>query len=140
MMFCLKCEEEFPDTAPTCRDCNVELVSSLKEDEFPELALICTILNEATAYIIRGFLENENIPCQLKIYPFMQSLLRRSHRCTVQHPLLSGSCLLPPLLLPHPLLAANNHPRPGGNVAPPPLSLERRSKILPNATETCTVP
>ena len=38
MMFCPKCEEEFPDTAPTCSDCNVELVSSLKEDEFPELA------------------------------------------------------------------------------------------------------
>ena len=40
MMFCPKCEEEFPDTAPTCRDCNVEFVSSLKEDEFPELAVI----------------------------------------------------------------------------------------------------
>ncbi|MBL4665053.1 MAG: DUF2007 domain-containing protein [Nitrospinaceae bacterium] len=70
MMFCPKCEEEFPDTTPTCRDCNVELVSSLKEDKFPELAVICTILNEATAYIIRGFLENENIPCQLENISF----------------------------------------------------------------------
>ena len=70
MMFCPKCEEEFPDTAPTCSDCNVELVSSLKEDEFPELAVICTILNEATAYIIRGFLENENIPCHLENISF----------------------------------------------------------------------
>ncbi|MDC0946225.1 hypothetical protein OAS18_01730 [Nitrospinaceae bacterium] len=49
MMFCPKCEEEFPDTASTCRDCSVELVSSLKEDEFAELAVICTTLNEATA-------------------------------------------------------------------------------------------
>ena len=64
-MFCPECEEEFLDTTVTCRDCNVELVSSLTEDEVPELAVICTILNEATAYIIRGFLENENIPCQL---------------------------------------------------------------------------
>ena len=47
MMFCPKCEEEFP-----------------------ELAVICTILNEATAYIIRGFLENENIPCQLENISF----------------------------------------------------------------------
>jgi hypothetical protein len=75
MMFCPECEEEFPDTTPTCCDCNVELVSSLKEAELPELAVICTILNEATAYIIRGFLENENIPCQLeRIYLFMQGL------------------------------------------------------------------
>ena len=70
MMFCPKSEEEFPDTAPTCRDCNVEIVSSLKEGEFPELAVICTILNEATAYIIRGFLENENIPSQLENISF----------------------------------------------------------------------
>jgi hypothetical protein len=48
----------------------VELVSSLKEAELPELAVICTILNEATAYIIRGFLENENIPCQLENISF----------------------------------------------------------------------
>ena len=38
MMFCPECEEEFPDTTPTFSDCNVELVSSLQEDEFPELA------------------------------------------------------------------------------------------------------
>jgi len=69
-MFCPECEEEFSDTTHTCRDCNVELVSSLKENEFPELAVICTILNEATAYIIRGFLENENIPCQLENISF----------------------------------------------------------------------
>jgi hypothetical protein len=70
MIFCPKCEEEFLDTAPTCRVCNVKLVSSLREDELPELAVICTILNEATAYIIRGFLDNENIPCQLENISF----------------------------------------------------------------------
>lgn len=70
MIFCPKCEQEFPDTAPTWRDCNVEFVFSLKEDEFPELAVICTILNEATAYIIRGFLENQNIPSQLENISF----------------------------------------------------------------------
>jgi hypothetical protein len=70
MMFCPECEEEFPDKIPTCRDCNVDLVSSLKEDEFPDLAIICTILNEPNAYIIRGFLENENIPCQLENITF----------------------------------------------------------------------
>jgi hypothetical protein len=70
MIFCPECEKEFSDTTPTCHNCNVELVSSLKEDEFPELAVICTILNEATAYIIRGFLENENIPCQLENMSF----------------------------------------------------------------------
>jgi hypothetical protein len=70
MMFCPECEEEFSDTTLTCCDCNVALVSSLKEEELPELAVICTILNEATAYIIRGFLESENIPCQLENISF----------------------------------------------------------------------
>ena len=70
MMFCPECEREFQDTTPTCSDCNVELVSSFKGKELPELAVICTILNEATAYIIRGFLENENIPCQLENISF----------------------------------------------------------------------
>ena len=32
--------------------------------------LIGTILNEFNAYIIRGFLENENIPCQFKNISF----------------------------------------------------------------------
>ena len=40
------------------------------EEDFPELAVICTILNEANAYVIRGFLENENIPCQLENISF----------------------------------------------------------------------
>jgi hypothetical protein len=33
-------------------------------------SFIGTILNESNAYIIRGFLENENIPCQFKNISF----------------------------------------------------------------------
>ena len=70
MMICPECEEEFPDTISTCWDCNVRLVPSLAEPEFPELAVVCTILNETTAHIIKGFLENESIPCQLENISF----------------------------------------------------------------------
>ena len=70
MLICPECEEQFPDTISTCWDCNVDLVSSLKGDTFPELAVVCTILNETTAHIVRGFLENENIPCQLENITF----------------------------------------------------------------------
>ena len=70
MLFCPECEEKYSDTITTCWDCNVELVTSLKGVEFPELAIVCTILNESTAYIVKGFLENENIPCQLEIVSF----------------------------------------------------------------------
>ncbi len=54
----------------TCQYCNVELVVSLKEAELLELAIVCTILNEVNAHIIKGFLENENIPCQLENVSF----------------------------------------------------------------------
>jgi hypothetical protein len=30
------------------------------------LVILCTVLNEAKAHIMRGFLESERIPCQLK--------------------------------------------------------------------------
>ncbi len=72
MLICPECEEEFPDSITTCWDCNVELVSSLdtREENFPELVVVCTILNEATAYIIRGFLESEGVPCQLEHISF----------------------------------------------------------------------
>ena len=35
-----------------------------------ELAIVCKILNEVNAHIIKGFLENENIPCQLENVSF----------------------------------------------------------------------
>ena len=34
--------------------------------EIEELEIACTIMQEENAYIIRGFLENEGIPCQLE--------------------------------------------------------------------------
>ncbi len=32
--------------------------------------VLCTVLNEAKAHIMRGFLENEGIPCQLENISF----------------------------------------------------------------------
>ena len=73
MLICPECEEKYSDAYTTCWDCNAELVASLNEAEFIELAVVCTIMNEATAYIIKGFLENENIPCQLENISFHAS-------------------------------------------------------------------
>ena len=70
MLICPECEEKYSDTITTCWDCNVELVASLKQADCLELAVVCTILNEANAHIIKGFLENENIPCQLENVSF----------------------------------------------------------------------
>ena len=69
-MICPECEEKYFDTITTCWDCNVKLVVSLNDVEFPKLAVLCTILNEANAHIIKGFLENENIPCCLENVSF----------------------------------------------------------------------
>ena len=38
--------------------------------ETPDLVVLCSVLNEAKAYIMRGFLENEGIPCQLENISF----------------------------------------------------------------------
>ena len=70
MLICPECEEKYSDTITTCLDCHVGLVASLNEAEFFELSIVCTILNEHNAYIIKGFLENENIPCQLENVSF----------------------------------------------------------------------
>ena len=70
MLICPECEEKYADTITTCWDCNVELVASLKQADCLELAVVCTILNEANAHIVKGFLENENIPCQLENISF----------------------------------------------------------------------
>jgi len=69
-LICPECEEEYDGTITTCWDCNVELVASLKQADCLELAVVCTILNEANAHIVKGFLENENIPCQLENISF----------------------------------------------------------------------
>ena len=70
MLICPECEEKYSDTITTCLDCHVDLVASLNEAELFELSIVCTILNEYNAYIIKGFLENENIPCQLENVSF----------------------------------------------------------------------
>ena len=67
---CPRCDEKFPDTYSLCRDCNVELVSSVEQKEAPDLVVLCTVLNEAKAYIMQGFLESEGIPCQLENISF----------------------------------------------------------------------
>ena len=69
-MICPECEEKYSDTITICWDCNVELVASLKQVEYLELAVVCTILNEANAHIVKGFLENANISCQLENISF----------------------------------------------------------------------
>ena len=69
-MICPECEEKYSDIITTCRYCNVELVASLKQPDCLELSVVRTILNEANAHIIKGFLENENIPCQLENVSF----------------------------------------------------------------------
>lgn len=40
------------------------------EKEAPDLVILCTVLNEAKAHIMRGFLESEGIPCQLENISF----------------------------------------------------------------------
>ncbi len=70
MQSCPKCDESFPDTHSLCPKCNVELVPSAVEQESLDLVILCTVLNEAKAHIMRGFLENEGIPCQLENISF----------------------------------------------------------------------
>ena len=70
MKYCPKCEEEFPDTHVHCSECNETLVLSKLQEEAPDLVILCTVLNEANAHIMRGFLESEGIPCQLENISF----------------------------------------------------------------------
>lgn len=74
MPFCPKCKDEFRPEISVCANCNVALVDSLEEDqEMEELAVACNIAQEENAYIIRGFLESEGIPCQLENMSFHAS-------------------------------------------------------------------
>jgi predicted amidophosphoribosyltransferase len=71
MRICPSCEKQFPDTCSLCPDCTVELVASVdQKDVLLDLVVLCTVLNEAKAYIMRGFLESEGIPCQLENISF----------------------------------------------------------------------
>lgn len=70
MQICPKCDEKFSDTSSSCPACNIEVASSVEQSEAPDLVVLCTVLNEAKAYIMRGFLESEGIPCQLENISF----------------------------------------------------------------------
>lgn len=72
MPFCPKCRGEFREDIAVCRECNVALVESLEneENEVEELDVACSVTEEENAYIIRGFLENEGIPCQIENVTF----------------------------------------------------------------------
>ncbi len=70
MRSCPRCDETFSDTDAICPDCSVELVSAGGQEEAPDLVVLCTVLNEAKAHIMRGFLESEGIPCQLENISF----------------------------------------------------------------------
>ncbi len=70
MKSCPKCNKTFPDTHFRCPECNVELVQLTVQNEAPDLVILCTVLNESKAHIMRGFLESEGIPCQLENISF----------------------------------------------------------------------
>jgi predicted amidophosphoribosyltransferase len=70
MQICSRCNKKFSDTYSLCPDCNGDLVSLEEQNEAPDLAILCTVLDEAKAYIMRGFLESEGVPCQLENISF----------------------------------------------------------------------
>jgi RNA polymerase subunit RPABC4/transcription elongation factor Spt4 len=70
MKNCPKCNETLLDTHFGCPVCNIELVPSTAQKEAHDLVILCTVLNEAKAHIMRGFLESEGIPCQLENISF----------------------------------------------------------------------
>jgi len=70
MKNCSKCNKTLLDTHLGCPVCNIELVPSIAQKETPDLFILCTVLNEVKAHIMRGFLESEGIPCQLENISF----------------------------------------------------------------------
>lgn len=48
----------------------MELTFSIEQEEAPDLVVLRTVLDEAKAHIMRGFLESEGIPCQLENISF----------------------------------------------------------------------
>jgi len=68
MPFCPECRSEFRENFTMCQECNVSLVESLEkeEDQMAELEVVCSLAEEQAAYIIRGYLESEGIPCVLE--------------------------------------------------------------------------
>ena len=70
MKNCPKCNETLLNTHLGCPVCNIDLVPSTTQKKIPDLVILCTVLNEAKAHIMRGFLESEGIPCQLENISF----------------------------------------------------------------------
>ena len=70
MKNCPKCNKKLLNTHLGCPVCNIDLVTSTKQKKIPDLVILCTVLNEAKAHIMRGFLESEGIPCQLENISF----------------------------------------------------------------------
>lgn len=68
MPFCPQCRDEFREGLTVCQECKTALVESLddEEDQVEELGVACTLSQEDVAHIIRGYLENEGIPCFLE--------------------------------------------------------------------------
>ena len=72
MSYCPECRGEFRSEMATCPECEVTLQEKLADDPVKEetLGVALTVTQEENAYIIRGFLESEGIPCQLENVSF----------------------------------------------------------------------
>ncbi len=71
MPYCPSCEAEYRKEIQTCPECGVKLVDRLDPGpEMSDLEVLCTVIQEENAYILRGFLESEGIPCQLENLSF----------------------------------------------------------------------
>lgn len=73
MAYCPECGAEFTEEIKVCGECKVDLVDSPVQEEaisMADLEVVCTVIQEENAYILRGFLENEGIPCQLENLTF----------------------------------------------------------------------
>lgn len=63
MNTCQNCGAKY--SGALCPSCKVE-----GQEESPDLVVLCTVMDEAKAHIMRGFLESEGIPCQLENISF----------------------------------------------------------------------
>lgn len=72
MSYCPECRGEFRPEVTTCPECEVALQEELHDNLVKEgdLEVAVTVTQEENAYIIRGFLESEGIPCQLENVSF----------------------------------------------------------------------
>jgi predicted amidophosphoribosyltransferase len=71
-MYCPQCRSEYREEITVCKECGVALVAALEPEtaEIEDLDIAVTVTDEETAYIIRGYLESEGIPCQIENVTF----------------------------------------------------------------------